>query len=163
VNGRYIDDLPANTLRDMMLLALGRRIGGGYGRDVFINDLNPQLVIKVERSGHQNPVEREIWEAVKNSQYAKWFAPVRFLSPYGSVLIMERTLPAPRKAYPKKVPEFLGDLKYSNFGLLRGRLVCHDYGTVSNFLHAIPGRVKMRAADWWDAADGASFDDGSKP
>ena len=160
---KFIDELGPNTLRDWMGAALGTRLGDGSGRAVFVYDLNPRFVIKIERSGFQNAVEREIWQATKDTQYGKWFAPVRHISGLGTILIMERTVPAPRSAYPKKMPAFLGDLKYSNFGLLRGQLVCHDYGTISNFLAGVTtGKVPMRKAQWWDAGDGSSFDDSGK-
>jgi hypothetical protein len=157
-----VDRLGPNILRDWMGSALGKRLGDGVGRKVFVYDLNPKFVIKVEESGFQNVVEHEIWRAVKETTWAKWFAPVRHISGLGSILLMERTLPAPRSRYPDRVPKFLGDLKYSNFGLLQGRLVCHDYGTLTNFLAGNHGAEKMRKAEWWDAGDGSSFDDGTK-
>lgn len=156
---KYIDDLPQNILRDLMNCALGTKLGGGIGRQVFIYDLNPKFVVKIEDCGFQNVIEHELWRATQGTQFAKWFAPVRHISGLGTVLFMDRTLPAPRSAFPKKVPEFLGDLKYSNFGLLNGKLVCHDYGTLCNFLHAMPAKAKMLKAKWWDAGDGSSFSD----
>lgn len=155
----FVQDLGQNILRDWMGAALGSRIGSGIGRSVFVYDLNPRYVIKVEQSGFQNVIEWEIWRAVKDTMWAKWFAPARHVSGLGSILLMERTLPAPKSKYPKKVPTFLGDLKYSNFGLLRGKLVCHDYGTLTNFLAGNHASEKMRKADWWDAGDGSSFDE----
>lgn len=157
---KFIDTLGPNTLRDWMAAGLGTQLGSGSGRTVFVYDLNPRYVIKVERAGYQNAIEHEIWLATKDTIYAKWFAPVRHISGLGTILLMDRTVPAPRSAFPKKMPDFLGDLKYSNFGLLAGKLVCHDYGTVTNFLKGFAGsRMRMRKADWWDANDGSSFDD----
>lgn len=156
---RFVESLPAVILKDWMMMALGKDLGAGYGRRVFVYGVDPRLVIKVEESGFQNVIERELWMAVKTTKFNRWFAPVRDISPCGTVLLMERTLPAPRSAYPKEMPEFVGDLKYSNFGMLNGRLVCHDYGTLCNFLAAVPAKVKMRRAKWWDAEDGSSFDD----
>lgn len=157
----FVDNLPIATLRDWMNLACGKKLGGGIGRQVFVCDLNPQFVIKVEESGFQNVVEWETWKAVKDTPFAKWFAPARHISGYGAVLLMDRTLPAPRAKYPKKMPVFLGDYKYSNYGLLNGRIVAHDYGSQINLSNGLS--AKMRKADWWDANDGASFDDGGKP
>lgn len=156
----FVEGLGPNILRDWMGAALGKKLGGGIGRQVFVYDLYPNYAIKIEQSGFQNVMEWEIWRAVKKIPgYARWFAPVHHVSGLGSILLMDRTLPAPRKAFPKVMPDFLGDLKYSNFGLLRGRLVCHDYGTLVNFLHGFTGRITTRKADWWDAGDGSSFDD----
>lgn len=154
---KFVDDLSASILRDWMLTACGKKLGGGIGRHVFVYDLNPRFVIKVEDSGFQNVIEWEMWQTVKETPYAKWFAPCRSISPLGTVLLMDRTLPAPRKAYPRRMPVFLGDYKYSNYGLLNDRLVCHDYGSsiiASNGL----GKA-MRKANWWDSNDGSSFDD----
>lgn len=160
---QFIDELGLNTLRDWMALALGKKLGGGIGRTVFVYDLNPRYVIKIESSGYQNAIEREIWGAVKTTQYARWFAPVKSISGLGTIILMERTLPAPRRAFPDRMPDFLGDLKYSNFGLLRGKLVCHDYGTVSNFLHGFTRtKIRFRKSDWWDSEDGSTFDDTAK-
>jgi hypothetical protein len=157
---KFVDDLPPSILRDWMNLACDKKLGGGSGRTVFVYGLDPKLVIKVESSGFQNVMEWETWRAVKSTQYAKLFAPCRHIAGLGTVLIMDRTLPAPRRAYAKSVPACLGDLKYSNFGLLRGKLVCHDYGTLTNLLAGtLSAKMRMRKADWWDAGDGSSFDD----
>ncbi len=153
----FVDDLPASILRDWMNAACGKRIGNGIGRTVFVYDLNPQFVVKVEQSGFQNVVESEIWNAVKDTPYAKWFAPVRHISGLGTMLLMDRTLPAPRRSYPSRMPVFLGDYKFSNYGLLRGRLVCHDYG--SSIIASNGLSERMRKADWWDSGDGTTFDD----
>lgn len=156
----FVDSLPVGILRDWMIAACGTKLGGGIGRTVFVYELNPRFVIKVEQSGYQNVIEREMWDAVKNTPYKRWLAPVHHISGYGTILLMERTLPAPRSKYPKMMPAFLGDYKYSNFGLLRGRLVCHDYGSFVNQSNGI--NEKMRKADWWDSNDGSTFDDGGK-
>jgi hypothetical protein len=153
----FIDSLPQSILRDWMQSALGKKIGEGIGRQVFVYGLNPQFVVKVEQSGFQNIVEHELWEVVKDTSFKKWFAPVRDISGLGTILLMERTLPALRKAYPKHMPQFLGDYKYSNYGLLRGRLVCHDYGSMVIATNGINGA--MRKADWWGLNDGSSFND----
>lgn len=55
----------------------------------------------------------------------------------GIALIQSRTHPfidkeefdmAVAKVPGKKLPSFFDDVHYGNFGLLDGRLVCHDYG-----------------------------------
>lgn len=158
----FVDRLPQSILRDWMRAACGKKLGNGIGRTVFVYGLNPRYVIKVEEEGFQNIIESEIWKAIKDTKFARWFAPVRDISGLGTILLMDRTTPAPKSAFPKLVPEFVGDLKYSNFGLLRGRLVCHDYGTLTNTLAAIPARVKMRRAKWWHAGDGSSFNEEGK-
>jgi hypothetical protein len=141
-----------------MSAALGKKLGGGIGRSVFVYELNPRFVIKVEERGYQNIIEWELWKLVKDMPpHRRWLAPCRSISGFGSILLMDRTLPAPRSKYPEKMPAWLGDYKYSNFGLLQGRLVCHDYGSFVNQSNGVNG--KMRKADWWDANDGSTFDD----
>lgn len=154
-----VQELGMNILRDCAGMAIGKKLGNGVGRQVFVYELNPRYVMKIEQAGFQNVIEWEIWRATHDTKFSRWFAPARHISGLGSILLMERTLPAPRSAFPKKMPEFLGDLKYSNFGLLNGKLVCHDYGKLSNMLCAIPAKVKMRKAGWWDANDGSTFND----
>lgn len=154
---QFVEDLSPMILKDWMNYVLGKKIGNGIGRQVFVFELNPKWVVKVEQSGYQNVIEYEMWKAAKGTKYAKWFAPIEYMSGMGSVLLQQRTLPAPRRAYPKRMPVFLGDYKYSNYGLLGGRLVCHDYGSAIIASNGLNG--KMRKADWWDAGDGSSFDD----
>lgn len=154
---KFVDDLPASILRDWMTYTLGKKISGGIGRTVFVHEMNPAWVVKVETAGYQNVIESEMWRAVKGTKHSRWFAPVVALSGMGSVLVMERTLPAPRSKYPKRMPVFTGDYKYSNYGLLAGRLVCHDY--VSSIIASNGLGDTMRKADWWDANDGSTFDD----
>lgn len=157
---KFLEDLPRVVLYDWMNAALGQKLGGGIGRKVFVYGLNPKFVVKVEQQGFQNVIEWEMWKTVKNTPYARWFAPAVEISGLGTILLMERTLPAPRAKYPSRLPEFLGDCKYSNYGLLRGRIVCHDYGLMSLATNGLSKRT--RKADWWDAGDGSSFDDKAK-
>jgi hypothetical protein len=154
----FVDDVGFGTLRDWMNSVLGKKLGAGIGRHVFVFDIDPRYVAKVETGGFQNVIEHQIWDASKDTQYAKWFAPVTFISGMGTVLLMERTTPAPPSAFPAWMPDFLGDLKYSNFGLLRGNLVCHDYGTLANWMRGFSrDKLNYRKADWWHAGDGSSF------
>ncbi|SOY56850.1 hypothetical protein [Cupriavidus taiwanensis] len=135
--------------RDAFNLLCGDRIGYGMSRSVFSSRLLPDCVVKVEEDAgrFQNIVEWETWQRVQGTDVEKWFAPCRWISPNGSVLVMARTTPA--IAYPEKMPVFLCDFKRTNYGLYDGRLVCHDYGTSLIFEHGMTKR--MRKADWWDA------------
>jgi hypothetical protein len=69
-------------------------------------------------------------------------------SPNGRVLIMRKTEPAPKTAYPEKMPAFFSDFKRSNYGLLEGRLVCHDYGTCLLATTGVTSRMKK--VDWYE-------------
>lgn len=44
------------------------------------------------------------------------------------------------------MPVFLTDFKPENFGLLNGRVVCHDYG--NHLLHERGMSTAMRNAPW---------------
>ncbi len=124
----------------------------GMSRAAWTSSVAPDCVIKIEeRSGYfQNVVEWETWQRVKDTPLARWFAPCRWISPNGSVLIMERTRPAGDVQYPDRMPAFLCDFKRRNYGMLADNLVCHDYGTNLLFEHGMTKR--MIAARWSDSA-----------
>ena len=130
-------------------LLLGKKIGRGMGRAVYICRLDPRFVVKVESAGNafQNVVEWETWKMVEGESEARWFAPCCAISGAGSVLVQRRTSPASDTEYPKRMPIFLGDYKRENFGMLDGRLVCHDYGLLSNISNGLRSGA-TRAVDW---------------
>lgn len=129
-----------------------KKIGGGMSREVFSSKLLPNSVIKCESGQRifQNQFEWEIWQNIGYSALGKkWLAPCEWISPCGSVLIMKKTTPAVK--YPDKMPAFLTDFKHTNYGMYKGRLVCHDYGT-AHFLNV--GLTKrMKKADWYEESD----------
>lgn len=135
--------------REAFQLLCGDLVGHGMSRKTFSSRVVPDCVIKVEEEGgmFQNVVEWETWNRVRDTPIEKWFAPCRWISPSGSVLIMDRTVPAAN--YPDKMPAFLNDFKRTNFGLFNNRLVCHDYGHNMLFEHGMTKRMKK--ADWYDA------------
>lgn len=150
----------ATVHRDAFDLLCDERIGYGMSRSVFSSKLLPDCVIKVEEDAgrFQNVIEWETWQRVKDTEYSRWFAACRWISPCGAVLIMERTRPPAPKEFAARMPAFLCDFKRTNYGMLasgRGRmgkadsLVCHDYGTHLMFEHGMTRR--MRKAEWWDA------------
>lgn len=87
---------------------------------------------------------------VSETSIAKWFAPCVDISPGGIFLLQKRVETRPRSEYPKLIPSFFSDLKYSNYGWLNGQFVCCDYaGFVSTSMsHKWSGR--MVKADWWE-------------
>lgn len=146
-----MSDMPG---KELAKLVAGDRIGFGMSREVYEYELDRSLVIKLEMGAKrfQNVKEWEFWEEVSMTPWAKWFAPCVEISPSGLFLIQKRTTPAPKHKFPDKIPAFLSDLKYSNFGLLvekgQERLVCHDYGSLvltNGF------SKKMKKADWSDS------------
>lgn len=152
---------------------LGEEIGGGRDRTVYGCRFDPSVVVKVELTldARQNYADWLLWETVKDAlasgpnrdvrrrfeEIQAWLAPCLYLSSGGSFLLMRRTTPIPANyPLPGRVPYFLFDLKRSNFGLLDGRVVCHDYGIVAPCLlnNTLCGTLRrsslaMRKADWF--------------
>jgi hypothetical protein len=147
--------------REAFDLMCGDRLGYGMSRTVYACKLLPDCVVKVEEdSGRfQNVVEWETWQRVRDTPASRWFAACRWISPNGSVLVMERTRPPAPSEFLDRMPAFLCDFKRTNYGMAKaeGRhgkpetewLVCHDYGTHLMFEHGMTKR--LRKADWWDA------------
>lgn len=143
--------------RDLYQMIVGDRFGGGAARQVYAYLPNPtDTVIKIEEGGasFQNVLEWETWHTLKESPWGKrWLAPCIRISSCGLYLLQQRTHPpGPNFKWPKSLPWVLTDRKKQNFGVLKGRLVCHDYGTLHvGLAHGAPlGR--MGKAHWWDAA-----------
>jgi hypothetical protein len=140
-----------NTVsHDFFALFCGERLGDGIGRAVYAHAQDEDLVLKFEtRSGSfQNIIEWETWQEVQDCKYAKHFAPCVDISHCGTVLIMKRTRPLVKEMLPKRMPEFLCDFKVANYGLLDGKLVCHDYGFTLLMTHGLS--KKTRKADWYE-------------
>lgn len=123
-----IGDSPS-LVRDALLLFGGQHLGFGCYREVFAHPHRTDLVIKVETAAgsFMNVLEWEVWRELATSKWSGYFAPCEDISPSGAVLLMKRTQPI--KAFPKALtlPDFFQDVKPENFGLLKGRIVCHDY------------------------------------
>ncbi|MDB6119306.1 MAG: hypothetical protein JWO08_3087 [Verrucomicrobiaceae bacterium] len=124
----------------------GEKIGSGMSRVVWDCPILEDCVIKVEDSvtHFQNVIEWETWQNVRGTMYEKWFAPCRWISHSGSILIMEKTKPALDRHYPDRMPKFLCDFKKRNYGLIGNRLVCHDYGLLLS-----TGLTKATWRDLW--------------
>lgn len=136
--------------RDLFALICGDLIGFGAARSVFIHALDTTCVVKFEHSSQwfQNVIEWETWHIVKRGKHEKWFAPCMSISPCGMILVQRRTTPLEHKDYPRKLPVYLTDWKYSNYGKLDGKFVCHDYGfpnLLGNGL--LPGSLKVNWRD----------------
>jgi hypothetical protein len=131
-------------------LLVDQHIGGGSARAVWSSLLFPDAVIKVEDDARsfQNVMEWETWHRVKGSAYEKWFAPCLHISPDGTLLLMAKTTLPGMSDLPPKMPIFLCDFKRTNYGLLDGRIVCHDYGLP----HSIKTGMSKRMQDvtWTD-------------
>ena len=116
--------------RDINVMLFGKRLDNGATREVFEWQMHERkYVIKIEDGDHfHNIMEHITWNAVRNTEYAKWFAPVYRVTPGGHALIMRRTREA-RAGDPEfpEIPDFFVDVRYRNWGIMDGRWVCHDY------------------------------------
>lgn len=138
-------------LEDFLNLMAGRQLGrAGMSRKVFEIPLNEKYVVKIEEGEYrfQNVMEYEFWRQVEGTKHEHWFAPCHSISPNGRVLIMRKTYPMAPSQYPDKIPAFLTDTKYSNYGMLDGKFVCHDYGTC--LLPTYGLTRSMRKVSWHD-------------
>ncbi len=142
------DYFTGSVSKDFFRLFCGDRIGFGSARETYECLTNPAWVVKIEfkAQSFQNIFEWDIWLWVKEHGMKRYFAPCRFISPCGAVLIQDRTAPLPLNyELPKKMPAMMGDLKRSNFGLLNGKLVAHDYGT-NNVTMQLNRRVRLASS-----------------
>jgi hypothetical protein len=139
---------------DLLTIACGKQLGSGVSRAVY--EFNDDCVVKVEydatRQGSllQNAREMLVWrEFSEYKVMKKWLAPCRYISRSGHWLIQEKTTPVTidelRREAPR-VPACFTDLKVANWGRLKGRIVCHDYGSL--LLGKDP--EKTRKAVWWE-------------
>lgn len=142
---------------------VGDMLGEGVDRTVFEYMPDKTCVIKfsVRRGGFQNINEWDLWtqhKAGKGTSTCKWLAPCVSISHSGNVLIQKRTKPVPFTwKLPNTVPNILtADMKRENWGIYKGRLVCHDYGRHNAVFYASKVRVNSNfdEAEWLDAADG---------
>jgi hypothetical protein len=144
------DELPDIVRRDGLSLFVGKYINGGIGRSVYNYSLDSRYVIKIETASRsfQNQMEWQIWTDVRDTKWAKWFAPCIRISSCGMWMLQEKTEPLPEGMYPDRIPNFFTDLKYANYGYLNGQVVAHDYGyTFLNERAFAVGR--MCKSDWW--------------
>lgn len=139
---------------DMVTSLCGTAIGQGCYRSVFEYNLDPRYVIKVEPLNTGcNINEWSIWNEVQYLQgdlgFVKdWFAPVKWISPNGRILVMRKTNPHKwnsKKKRPERIPKFLTDIHVGNFGWIGKKYVCHDYGQLHGFM-SYP--KSTRKVDW---------------
>lgn len=136
--------------KDVQGMLLGDAMGYGTFRHIYNHATDPDVVVKLENGAQSfhNVTEWQVWQSVKDTEFAKWFAPVKHISASGTVLIMQRAQPVTVKDLPKKVPAFFTDLKAENWGRIGNRFVCVDYGL--HLLHEYGMTKRLRAARWTD-------------
>lgn len=133
---------------DAIKVLCGKKLGFGVTRAVYEYNLDPEnYVIKIEPENNgANRKEYDFWDEVQFTEHKKWFAPCVWISPAGRMLVQRRTKPiTDLKKIPEKIPAFLKDTKYLNFGWLGKQLVMHDYGYVADlkFTKAMMSKDKM--------------------
>lgn len=152
------DELSPAMQRDALTLFLGRRLGEGVGRRVYLCETDATKVVKIEGDAYsyQNQHEHHVWQQLQGTEWAKYLAPVHGISHSGAVLLMERVLPL-RGMHTDKfagkvkalknvwLPRFLTDLKRENYGWLNGRIVACDYGSALMFCNQ---PLKLRKVKW---------------
>lgn len=145
-----IHSLPT-TARDTAGLFFGKILGSGMSRIVYQHIGDPTLVLKVESGGNrfQNVLEWEVWQTVKDTKFAKWFAPCIDISANGIILVQKKADIIPKNQYPKKIPRFFMDTKYENFGMIGKQFVCFDYGTAHIDALNRSLTAKTKKSDWW--------------
>lgn len=136
---------------DLILMLCGKKLGEGSSRAVYEYNLDNKYVVKIEpQNTDSNKAEFLLWYEVQGLKGSmawvkEWFAPIKFCSPNGKILIMQRTKQDLTKTRPNKVPSFFQDVKPDNFGWIGNRFVCHDYGSIYNF---IKYEKKFRKIEW---------------
>ncbi len=126
---------------------LGAVLGEGRCRLVYVHGEDPSLVVKVAKEGHRkiNTQEAQVWDKVKDTDAARWLAPVLQSCPDGRWLVMQRTVAATRNEdYPDQVPSGMRDVKRHNWGWIGGEMRCHDY----HMLHRGRAGGSTRKARW---------------
>lgn len=126
---------------DLILTLCGKKLGTGVYRATYDYNLDSKYVIKIEpRSTHCNIEEYLLWDEIRGLRGSlawvkDWFAPIKYISPNGKVLVMEKTYKKEGKPKPEKIPTFLWDVKDANFGWIGNKYVCHDYANIHSFIN----------------------------
>lgn len=135
--------------KDLFDTFCSTQLGEGAYRKVYRLTLTPEYVVKIEAGAFNfsNIHEWDVWERVKHTKHAKWFAPCEHISPCGTVLVQKFCKDIDDDALlPEEVPAFFTDIKKSNFGMLNNNIVCRDYGF--NLLMEKGMTSRMKKAEW---------------
>lgn len=134
---------------DLFNLITGAEIGRGQYRVVYEHQFDKKLVIKQDSGENfSNLNEWQIYQEFKDTPLGQWLAPIFHCSPRGMWIVQARTKPIPIGKYPKRVPELFADLKPGNWGMYRGRPVCHDYGNHRLYTLARAPASKLQSVVW---------------
>lgn len=147
---KYLDD--AKLCLELLDVILGDFIGSGVYREVFQHPHFIDYVVKIEQgNSRENAIEWDVWNSVKFTDNAKWFAPCTYISDNGVVLIQKKTKPLfskPVKFVPEKIPSFFTDIKPDNFGWIGNQLVAHDYSFTAGIINSnVAASKKMQTTN----------------
>lgn len=133
-----------------MDMICGRKLGEGQYRQVFEFKPDKSLVVKVEPNQRNisNRMEWELWQELKDTELGAWLAPCYDISPQNFWLVQRRTEPLQEAQLPKQVPTLFADLKRENWGMLNGRVVCHDYGNNNIFSIVRKYGNRLKDVEW---------------
>jgi hypothetical protein len=141
--------LQKDAPEDLFNMLVGKDIGAGQYRRVYEHAFDKSMVIKQDSGANfSNIHEWMLWNELKDGPLGKWLAPVHFCSPRGLWIVQAKTRPIPIGKYPKRVPALFADIKPDNWGIYRGRPVCHDYGNHAVFTVAKPHLGKLKQVVW---------------
>lgn len=117
--------------RDMLL---GKYLGRGRFREVYVCGIDESLVVKVarDRDGclHNGMEWEHYWDLHEIEKVKPWLCPVERITDDHSILLMKRAETIQKHQLPKKVPKFVTDLKPENLGWYEGRPVVIDYAYI---------------------------------
>ncbi len=140
-------DHSRGVLDGVLATLVGRRLGKGAYRHTYELVGRPDVVLKVEDNDSRrfcNQSEWVLWHEVAayDKKLKPWLAPCVSIDAYGSAMVMRRT--SPIEAWPQSVidgglPDVFNDIKLANFGMMDGRLVCHDYAFMAARLVQVAG------------------------
>lgn len=149
MNRPLTDILGPAIANDALGMLIGEALGEGAHRKVYACQVLPRCVVKIETAAQQffNVLEWEMWCEMETTRWAKWLAPCRFISDCGAVLIQDRC--ELLETRPARVPGFLWDLKRENWGDLRGKPVCFDYGN-NPVIRQAARRSRLVRPKWFD-------------
>jgi hypothetical protein len=144
----FMDNPIAN---DFFYLMVGKKLGEGIHRTVYLDRLDESAVIKFETRWNEafaNVSEWQIWNEVRNNhELKKWFAPCISISPSGNVLVQRYAADLHKSELPKKVPEIFYDMKPENWGMYKGHPVARDYAN-HGIYHRGLRKTKMTKVCW---------------
>lgn len=126
----------------------GTYLGSGVSREVYVLKQNPRYVVKIDYTKDwHNITEWNVWREANiryNQHLAAYLAPCVWISFNGKILIQKRIQFRHPSLYPQRIPNFLKDTKYANYGFYKNRLVCCDYSRADLFRDG-----RLRKVNWW--------------